>query len=78
MLRFVFVLITGLGYAIIQIYRLAYVASHDKFTEEQRYGEAVRTVKLLKKKGRISTKVYGTETSPGYRVYYVFQSSGQV
>ena len=44
MLRFVFVLITGLGYAIIQIYRLAYVASHDKFTEEQRYGEAVRTV----------------------------------
>ena len=72
MLRFVFVLLTGLGYAIVQIFRLSYVARHERFSEEDRYSEAQRTVNLVKKKGRIITKVYGTENLPkenGYIMY---------
>lgn len=72
MLRFVFLIVTGLFYAVTQIIRLSYYASHEEFTEEQRYSEAVRTVNLLKKKGRISTLVYGTENLPsedGYIMY---------
>ncbi len=74
MLRFVFLIVTGLLYAVIQIVRLSYYASHEEFTEEQRYREAVRTVNLLKKKGRISTLVYGTENLPSENGYIMYSN----
>lgn len=74
MLRFVFLIVTGLFYAVIQIIRLSYYASHEEFTEEQRYSEAVRTVNLVKKKGRISTLVYGTENLPGENGYIMYSN----
>lgn len=74
MLRFVFVLLTGLGNAVVQIFRLSYVSKHDRFTEEDRYKEAVRTVNLVKKKGRITTKVYGIENLPKGKGYIMYSN----
>lgn len=72
LLRFIYVIITGLILAVIAVIRLAYVASHDKFNEEQRYGEAVKVVNRLKKRGRISTVISGEDNLPdegGYIMY---------
>lgn len=72
MLRFIFILLTSLVAAGMSIYRLSYCASHDDFTEEQRYAQAQRTLKMLRHKGRITTDVYGEDNLPidsGYIMY---------
>ena len=72
MLRFVYVIATSLILAGIAIIRLAYVASHDRYSEEQRYGEAVKFINRLKKKGKISTIISGEDNLPdegGYIMY---------
>lgn len=50
MLRFVYIIATSIILACIAIYRLSHVAADDRFSEEDRYAEAIRTIKLLKKK----------------------------
>ena len=72
MLRFVFIIATSLILAVMSIHRLSAVASDNKYSEEQRYEEAMKVLKTLKRKGRITTDVYGTENLPkdgGYIMY---------
>ncbi len=74
MLRFVYVIATGFILAVIAVIRLAYVASHDKFNEEQRYREAVKVIGRLKKKGRISTIISGEDNLPGKGGYIMYSN----
>ena len=72
MLRFSYILVTGLFLAILALYRLSNCAKNEDYTEDQRYAEAIRTVKLLKNRGRIHTEVFGEEYLPkenGYILY---------
>lgn len=72
MLRFVYIIATSIILACIAIYRLSHVAADDRFSEEDRYAEAIRTIKLLKKKGKITTIADGIDNLPdngGYLMY---------
>lgn len=72
MLRFIYIIATSLALAVMAVIRLSYVASHDSFSEKQRYDEAVKTINRLKKRGRISTVVSGEDNLPengGYIMY---------
>ena len=50
-LRFVYIIATSIILACIAIYRLSHVAADDRFSEEDRYAEAIRgPLNCLRKK----------------------------
>ena len=72
MLRFVYIIAISIIPACIAIYRLSHAAADDRYSEDDRYAEAVRTINLLKKKGKITTIADGIDNLPdngGYLMY---------
>ncbi len=72
MLRFIYMIATSIVSACVAIYRLSHVASDEGLCEEERYAEAIRTIELIKKKGRITTIANGMHNLPdsgGYIMY---------
>lgn len=73
MFRFYYVVITGIPLIIFYIIVMTVYVSHpEKYDENQCYALARKLIGLVKKRGRISTKVYGVENLPrggGYVMY---------
>lgn len=73
MTRLVYVILISLPFVIYYILKSRYIVKHiERYTEEQRYKIAQRIVYIMKKNGRISTKVFGLENLPeegGYVMY---------
>lgn len=73
MFRFYYVVITGIPLIIFYIIVMTIYVSHpEKYDENQCYALAQKLIGLVKKRGRISTKVYGVENLPrggGYVMY---------
>lgn len=73
MLRLVYVVLVSLPLVIYYIFRSRYVANHaERYTELERYTIAQRIIRIMKRNGRITTDVYGTENLPetgGYVMY---------
>ena len=73
MFRFYYVVITGMPLIIFYIIVMTVYALHpEKYDENKCYALAQKLIGLVKKRGRISTKVYGTENLPqrgGYVMY---------
>ncbi len=73
MVRFYYVILTGIPLIIFYVAVMSIYAAHpDKYDEYSCYALAQKLIGLLKKRGRISTKVYGTENLPketGYMMY---------
>lgn len=73
MVRFYFVIITGIPLILFYVVVMSLYAAHpEKYDEYSCYALAQKLIDLVKKRGRISTKVYGTENLPaenGYMMY---------
>ena len=55
-----------------------YLAKHpDKYSEETRYNVGRRLIRMIKRRGRITTISTGKEFLPKEALYHVFQSSGK-
>jgi len=69
-LRFAWIIFISIHIIILTFIRL-YRVQKEGYTEEDRYREASRVATYIMKRGRISTKVYGTENLPdkGYIMY---------
>lgn len=72
LLRFAYVIIGNL-HRIWMIPRMAYLAKHpEKYTEKQRYEYDKHCIRLMNKRGRITTKAYGIENLPKDGGYVMF------
>lgn len=73
MIRFYYVILTGVPLILFYVAVMSlYVANPEKYDEYSCYALAQKLIGLVKKRGRISTKVYGTENLPtenGYMMY---------
>lgn len=73
MIRFYYVILTGIPLIVFYIAVMSIYASHpEKYDEYSCYVLAQRLINLVKKRGRIYTEVYGTENLPvenGYMMY---------
>lgn len=73
MVRFYYVILTGIPLILFYVAVMSIYAAHpDKYDEYSCYALAQKLIGLVKKRGRISTKVYGTENLPketGYMMY---------
>lgn len=73
MVRFYYVIITGIPLILFYVAVMSLYAAHpEKYDEYSCYALAQKLIGLVKKRGRISTKVYGTENLPaenGYMMY---------
>lgn len=73
MLRFYYVIAASFFLILYYVPKMAYYAKHpEKYTETQCYKLAMKVMELVKKKGRITTKAFGTEKLPkegGYIMY---------
>lgn len=73
MLRFYYLIIISLPFILFYFAKTFYIERHDdKYTEEDRYAFAQRTLSILKRNGLIHTDVFGTENLPdegGYVMY---------
>lgn len=73
MFRFYFLMITSLPWVIYYIVKAAHQAKHpEKFSEEVNYALAQRLIAFIKKRGKITTQVFGAENLPeegGYVMY---------
>ncbi len=73
MVRFYFVVITGIPLIAYYIFAMTKYAKHpEKYSEEDCFALAKKVINLIKKRGRISTKVSGVENLPndgGYVMY---------
>lgn len=73
MIRVWYIILISLPLILYYLLRCSYVARHaDEYTENEKYSIAKRMVNLLKKKGRISTEVFGVDNLPkegGYVMY---------
>jgi len=71
--RFYYVIIASFFLILYYVPKMAYYAKHtEKYTETQCYKLAMRVMWLIRKKGRISTTAFGSETLPedgGYIMY---------
>ena len=73
MLRFVYVIVILFPLIIYYIFRTKYVVAHEQnYTEEKRYAIVRHAVSILKRAGRITTKVYGFENLPDEGGYVMF------
>lgn len=73
MLRFWFVIIVSIPYIIFFLIHCYHVEKHSNhYSEEDRYAIARRVIRMVKRRGGIVTKYYGTENLPvdgGYVMY---------
>lgn len=73
MLRFWYVIIISLPYIIFYLAKGNYIEKHaDAYSETDRYRMALRVIRVMKRNGRISTRVSGVENLPkdgGYVMY---------
>ncbi len=73
MLRFWYVIIISLPYIIFYLVKGNYIEKHaDAYSETDRYRMALRVIRVMKRNGRISTRVSGVENLPkdgGYVMY---------
>lgn len=73
MIKFLYVIFMNLFRAPYMIPKMRYQANHpEKYSEKNRYGLVCHAIKLMKRTGRIFTKVYGEENLPsegGYIMY---------
>jgi len=73
MLRFIYVIIVCTGLILYYVPKMAIWAKHpEDHSEEERYVVTQRMIDHIKKRGRIDTKVFGTENLPedgGYIMY---------
>lgn len=73
MIRFFYIIVVSIPLIIYYLWKCNYVVKHfENYTEEDRYSIARRMVNLIKKKGHISTDVYGIDNLPkegGYVMY---------
>ena len=73
MVRFYYVILTGIPLILFYVAVMSIYAAHpEKYDEYSCYALAQKLIGLVKKRGRISTKVYGTENLPketGYMMY---------
>lgn len=73
MIRFYYVIITGIPLILFYVVVMSVYAAHpEKYDEYSCYALAQKLINLVKKRGRISTMVYGTENLPtenGYMMY---------
>lgn len=73
MVRFYYVIIASFFLILYYVPKMAYYAKHpEKYTETQCYKLAMKVMELVKRKGRITTKAFGTEKLPkegGYIMY---------
>lgn len=73
MVRFYYVILTGIPLILFYVAVMSVYAAHpEKYDEYSCYALAQKLINLVKKRGRISTKVYGTENLPaenGYMMY---------
>ena len=73
MIRFYYIILTGIPLIIFYITVMSIYAAHpEKYDEYSCYALAQKLINLVKKRGRIDTKVYGTENLPtenGYMMY---------
>lgn len=73
MSRLVYVCILSLPFIIYYLWKVWYVEQHSwKYDETDRYSFARRMISIMKRNGRITTNVYGTENLPeqgGYIMY---------
>ncbi|MBQ6788340.1 MAG: 1-acyl-sn-glycerol-3-phosphate acyltransferase [Lachnospiraceae bacterium] len=73
MVRFYYVILTGIPLILFYIAVMSIYAAHpEKYDEYSCYALAQKLIGLVKKRGRISTKVFGTENLPkenGYMMY---------
>lgn len=73
MVRFYYVILTGIPLILFYVAVMSIYAAHpEKYDEYSCYALAQKLISLVKKRGRISTKVYGMENLPkenGYMMY---------
>ena len=73
MIRFYYVIIASFFLILYYVPKMAYYAKHpEKYSETQCYRLAQTVMRHVKRKGRITTKSFGTETLPeegGYIMY---------
>ena len=79
MLRFYFVLFPAIFLNFYYVPWMWYLAKHpDKYSEETRYNVGRRLIRMIKRRGRITTISTGKEFLPKEGIYHVFQSSGKI
>lgn len=73
MIRFYYIILTGIPLIVFYITVMSIYAAHpEKYDEYSCYALAQKLIYLVKKRGRIDTKVYGIENLPaenGYMMY---------
>lgn len=73
MIRLIYVILISLPIVLFYVVKSNYVASHmEAYSEDTRYTMVQNMISIMKKNGRIETKVYGEENLPkegGYVMY---------
>lgn len=75
MIRFVYVIMVCFFLILYYIPKMIYYTEHpEKYTERECYKLAVRLIERMKKRGRISTDVFGEENLPKDKGYVMFSN----
>ena len=73
MIRFYYLIITQFLLIVYYIIKMSHFAKHpEKYSEQRRFHLAMQLIEKIKKKGKITTEVFGTEDLPaegGYIMY---------
>lgn len=73
MVRLIYVILISLPIVLFYLFYSHYVIAHEEqYTESEKYHLVQRMISIMKKNGRIKTKVFGTENLPkegGYVMY---------
>ncbi len=73
MVRFYYLMLTSLPIVAYYIIKMTYYAKHpEKYDEEACFNLVIKPINMIKRKGRITTKVFGAEELPksgGYVMY---------
>lgn len=75
MVRFYYVVVMAIPAMIVYMFLMTHYAKHtEKYSEEQCYELVKKVSRLVKKKGRITTKVYGVENLPTDKGYVMYSN----